>query len=361
MTEPGDAVDRILLREARAEVRSAGVVAVLEDETGRLTRAVADSTDGQVRAYCDSYAARHRVRTATGGGRPVDIVETAAAALADAQCLLLRMPKSLAALEEVAGWAAAGGAPDLTLFAGGRDKHLSRGMNAVLARHFGAVRASRGQQKCRVLVADQPSGQPWSDEPRSRRHDDLGITLCAFGGTFAGPAVDLGSRFLAGFFDQLPAAEVAADLGCGNGILSVMLARHRRDVRVIATDDSAAAVRSTRATAQANGLTDRIEVHHTDRLKTLSLGPVGLVVCNPPFHRGSAKDSSAAFAMVADAARVLRTGGELWVVFNSHLPYRESLRRSVGPTSVLGQNASFTVTRSVRTPHRLRTAAAGTA
>ena len=40
--------------------------------------------------------------------------------------------------------------------------------------------------------------------------------------------------------------------------------------------------------------------------------------------------------------------GELWMVFNSHLPYLPALRRVVGRTTVAGQNPRFTVTRSVR-------------
>ena len=71
-----------------------------------------------------------------------------------------------------------------------------------------------------------------------------------------------------------------------------------------------------------------------------------LVVCNPPFHRGPAKDSAAAYAMFAAAGRALRPGGELWVVYNSHLPYRTELRR-VGHTEIVAQDPRFTVTRSV--------------
>jgi 16S rRNA (guanine1207-N2)-methyltransferase len=79
-------------------------------------------------------------------------------------------------------------------------------------------------------------------------------------------------------------------------------------------------------------------------------GSVDLVLCNPPFHRGNSRDSAVAFEMLADAARALRLGGELWTVYNSHLPYLRTLRRLVGSTSVVGQNTGFTVTRSVRSP-----------
>jgi 16S rRNA (guanine1207-N2)-methyltransferase len=51
-----------------------------------------------------------------------------------------------------------------------------------------------------------------------------------------------------------------------------------------------------------------------------------------------------ALSLFDEAARVLKPGGELWTVFNSHLAYRAALMRSVGPTRVVGQNPKFTVT-----------------
>jgi 16S rRNA (guanine1207-N2)-methyltransferase len=52
--------------------------------------------------------------------------------------------------------------------------------------------------------------------------------------------------------------------------------------------------------------------------------------------------------LFADAARVLRPGGELWVVWNRHLRYRPQLERLVGETRQVGRNATFTVTASLR-------------
>ncbi len=59
-------------------------------------------------------------------------------------------------------------------------------------------------------------------------------------------------------------------------------------------------------------------------------------------HTGSAGK------MFDAAGRVLRTGGELWTVYNSHLGYKRALERAVGRTEEVGRNPKFTVTRSVR-------------
>jgi 16S rRNA (guanine1207-N2)-methyltransferase len=75
---------------------------------------------------------------------------------------------------------------------------------------------------------------------------------------------------------------------------------------------------------------------------------VDLVVCNPPFHSGATVSEDLAARLFAGAARVLRPGGELWCVYNSHLPHRDALRRIVGPTRQVSRDPAFTVTASTR-------------
>ncbi|MET0694177.1 MAG: methyltransferase, partial [Propionibacteriaceae bacterium] len=167
------------------------------------------------------------------------------------------------------------------------------------------------------------------------------------GAAFAGADVDLGTRFLTGFLSQVPpAAHAVVDLGCGTGVLATLAARHLPNAHVRAVDDSRAACASAAATATANGVGERVSVTRADLLSGVADASVDLVLCNPPFHRGTARDSDVAFAMFADARRALRSGGELWTVYNSHLPYLSTLRRVVGQTSVIGQNPSYLVTRS---------------
>jgi 16S rRNA (guanine1207-N2)-methyltransferase len=45
---------------------------------------------------------------------------------------------------------------------------------------------------------------------------------------------------------------------------------------------------------------------------------------------------------------VLRPGGELWCVYNSHLPHRQTLQQTVGPTRQLSRDPKFTVTASTK-------------
>jgi 16S rRNA (guanine1207-N2)-methyltransferase len=138
------------------------------------------------------------------------------------------------------------------------------------------------------------------------------------------------------------------DLGCGTGVLAALLARDRPGLRVLAVDQSAAAVASAAATAEVNGVADRIEALRDDAASRVPDGSVDLVVCNPPFHVGAAVVPTVAERLFAAAARVLRPGGELWTVYNSALRYRPVLGRAVGPTRLVTQDPKFTVTVSQR-------------
>ncbi|MFZ2238002.1 MAG: methyltransferase, partial [Gordonia amarae] len=119
-------------------------------------------------------------------------------------------------------------------------------------------------------------------------------------------------------------------------------------LRVTATDRSAVAVASARATAEINGVTDRITVTQADGLELLADSSESQIVLNPPFHNDAAVSTEIARGLFADAGRALASGGELWCVWNSHLRYRPILERVVGPTRQLARNRKFTVTASVR-------------
>ena len=57
--------------------------------------------------------------------------------------------------------------------------------------------------------------------------------------------------------------------------------------------------------------------------------------------------------MIRRAGAVLRPGGELWLVYNSHLPYLPELRRHVGVTTIEARDRNYIVTRSLKQPEAL--------
>lgn len=346
-----DAADRLLLDEsaaARAAVTADDVV-VIGDEYGALALGTAAESPGVVRVHQDALTGERALAANAerlGAAGRYRSMKLTAELVAAARVVLLRLPRSLDALDDAAALIAAHASPDVVVYAGGRIKHMSTAMNDVLRRSFAILDVTHARQKSRVLIARGPLGGH-DPEPRRAMHD--GLAVCAYGGVFAGTSIDIGTRFLlAQLPSRAPEDGPLVDLACGTGVVAAFLALRHPDRTVYASDRSAAAVVSARATAEANGVADRVRVVRDDRLSTLADASISFVALNPPFHSGGAVTTDLAAPLFADAARTLRSGGELWTVWNSALRYRPALERLVGPTRQVARNAKFTVTVSTR-------------
>ena len=342
-----DASDRLILDEAAAAIAESGPgeVVVIGDAYGALTIGAAAIGATGIRVFQDSIVGERALAANAAGAVDYVTLPLGADLLRGARVVLMQLPRSLAELDELAAWIASAADPAVRVYAGGRIKHMTTAMNEVLARHFGRVDVTHARQKSRVLIASQPLP---SEPPMIARefHTDLGIWVCATGATFAGTRIDIGTRALLAVLPTVaPDATTAADLGCGSGVVAAVLAQARPELAVLASDVSAGAVASARATAEANALTN-VTVTRDDALGDQPDASLDLVVLNPPFHLGATVHTGAASKLFAAAARVLKQGGELVTVYNSHLGYRAELTRVVGPTDELSRTSKFTVTRS---------------
>nr|WP_232528189.1 methyltransferase [Microbacterium sp. MAH-37] len=404
-----DATDELLVREALASGIPGDEIAVIGDAYGAITLALADAGMRGIRVHQDLVTGRRALarnaatlgitdgtdaarRAAPGhAGDKADDLENPAFAqheldeslLSGTRLVLLQLPKSLAELDEIADAIARWAEPDAMLIAGGRVKHMALGQNDVLARHFENVQPQRAERKSRLIMArilrrpDAPPPFPVSTrhsfagetptsarDPRAEQGSRAelgvsagsraevgrsadGLTLCAYGGAFAGDRIDIGTRVLLGVLPDIRSSEVVIDLGCGTGALAAAYALAHPASRVIATDRSAAAVRSARATMAANGITN-VEVTIDDAGSELPDNTADLVLLNPPFHLGNAVDEAAGHRLIEAAARLTNPGGEVWTVFNSHLDHRRVLQREVGPTEQVERTSKFTVTKSTK-------------
>jgi 16S rRNA (guanine1207-N2)-methyltransferase len=357
-----DATDRLLLETAAGLVAAESRVAVIGDRYGALTLgALATLGISAVRVHQDLITGERALRNNAaavgldllpaeeGTGQRFEQLPLGKELLSGADVVLLQLPRTLAELEDIAASVARHAAPGVVLLAGGRVKHMSLGMNAVLERHFGTVQPQLARQKSRVLVATDAKEASGPEPVSAVEHlAELDLDVAAYGAVFAGAKLDIGTRFLLTFLAEMPAVRHAVDLGCGTGILAAMYARQNPGSLVTATDQSAAAVASARGTAAVNGLTGRVNVLQDDAMSSFPDSSVDLILLNPPFHLGATVHAGAGIKMFEAAARVLVPGGQLWTVFNRHLNYLPALERLVGPTAVKGRNPKFTVAASTK-------------
>lgn len=352
-----DAADRLILDESAALRAGAGAgqIAVIGDAYGALALGAAHDGATGVRVHQDALLgerALHANAVALGLAEQVSSGPLNATLVAGARVVLMRLPRSLDALRDIAGLIAAHAASDVVVVAGGRIKHMSVAMNEVLRAFFTTVDVTHARQKSRVLIARGPRDGR-DPMPAASRVDELEVR--AFGGAFAGARLDIGTRALLAALDAAPhvpgggsSEDPWIDLACGTGIVGAWLARRHPSAYVYASDQSAVAVASARATAAANGLADRVAVARADGLEERADASASFIALNPPFHSGAALTAAIAERLFADAGRVLRPGGELWCVWNSPLAYRPALQRLVGPTRQVARDPKFTVTVSTK-------------
>ncbi|MGX1763328.1 methyltransferase, partial [Streptomyces lydicus] len=221
-----DAADRLILDVAAEALTTddSGKIAILGDAYGALTiGAIAAHDLRDVLVHQDlltgELALANNARALGFADRY--IAHPLGAGLLDGvRVVLLRLPRALAGLTEVADAIARYADPNVVVFAGGRDKYLTKSMNDVLAQNFSEVRASRGRQKSRTLLVTGPKPVGSPPFPVRDRLDDLDIDVVAHGAAFSGARLDIGTRFLLQHLKWMkPDAREAIDLGCGTGIL----------------------------------------------------------------------------------------------------------------------------------------------
>lgn len=93
--------------------------------------------------------------------------------------------------------------------------------------------------------------------------------------------------FLLSSLPRLKPGMRACDLGCGAGLLGLLLLQRQPDLRVTGIDIQEAAIRLAARAAAENRLTDRLTFRRADLRDVKALFPSGgfdLVVCNPPYY-----------------------------------------------------------------------------
>ncbi len=131
------------------------------------------------------------------------------------------------------------------------------------------------------------------------------------GGVFSAREIDPGTRLLA---ETLPSTDKTLksksilDLGCGYGVLGVVAAKLNPEAKVTMSDDSLRATKMVQRSVELN-LVKNAEVVLSDGFSNLE-GKFDVILSNLPLGYGNELVEE----LIADAARHLNTGGEVWVV-----------------------------------------------
>ena len=212
---------------------------------------------------------------------------------------------------------------------------------------------------CQVWIARLPAADArFEPEQWLRWHDvecaDTRLTVAGMPGIFSDGRLDEGTARLLASLADTPVHGQVLDFACGAGVIGAWLQTRSPDVGPVdGVDVQAQAVFCAHQTYQRNQVRGRILA--SDGLPD-DLGSYQTIVTNPPFHSGIQTDTSMTEAFLGQVQRHLEPGGELRLVANRFLPYRELIEVHIGTCQVLFQDQRFTVYQAFRDkPARRRT------
>lgn len=326
-----DAADEYLLDYLAEQQPTADTrVLVLNDSFGALAASLVGHA--QVTSSSDSFLATLALqKNLLRNSQAVDAVSIVPASEVPSgpfDRVLIRVPKTLALLEEQLIRLQDQLAPGAQVIAAAMVKHLPRAAGDLLERYIGPVHASLAVKKARLLIATPESRKPAvSPYPTRYSLDTPSIELLNHANVFCREGLDIGTRaFLPHLPKNLGNARVA-DLGCGNGVLAIASALQNPEARYTLVDESFMAVQSATENWRAALGEREVIVRAGDGLAGQEPQSLDVVLCNPPFHQQQVVGDFLAWRMFQQAREALVVGGALYIVGNRHLGYHSKLAR----------------------------------
>ncbi|OUM05717.1 50S rRNA methyltransferase [Pseudomonas syringae] len=326
-----DAADEYLLSHvAETGLSLQSRVLVLNDSFGALAASLA--RHATVSSSTDSYlAAQGLEKNLARNGMAYDAVPLIPASeplSGPFDWVLIRIPKTLALLEEQLIRLQGQLAPGARVIAAAMVKHLPRSAGDLLEDYVGPVQASLAVKKARLLfVTPQAKEVQTSPYPTRYRLDEPAIELLNHANVFCRDGLDIGTRALLPHLPKNLGTARVADLGCGNGVLAIASALDNPGAQYTLVDESYMAVQSAAENWRAHlGERDAV-IRAGDGLDSQEPDSLDVVLCNPPFHQQQVVGDFLAWRMFLQARAALVTGGALYIVGNRHLGYHTKLSR----------------------------------
>ncbi|MEE2644099.1 MAG: methyltransferase [Myxococcota bacterium] len=286
-----------------------------------------------------------------------------------AQRLLFFWPKSHEAAIFLLEQARCGLAPDGELWLVGENQGgIKQAPKRLAPLLDGPLELVDNARRCRIFRGRlRAQGEPPQSNEVPWTHWSLpcergaALTICSLPGVFAHGALDTGSaRLIEQLRRRHKQARQALDFGCGAGPLGLTLLQEELAEVVELADVSAIALAAAEESARQNGLDDRVRLRPVIGAASLqeeAQGPGSspgtrykLIVSNPPFHEGRSTSYQPSRDLIERSPKLLRRGGELYLVANRFLPYQEPLQHAFGSekVSILWDGPRFRVYHGTR-------------
>ncbi len=326
-----DAADEYLLNHVAGQgLTLHSKVLVLNDSFGALAASLAQHAT--VTSSTDSWlAAQGLQKNLVRNGMAFDAVTQVPASeplTGPFDWVLIRVPKTLALLEEQLIRLQGQLAPNARVVAAAMVKHLPRSAGELLEEYVGPISASLAVKKARLLFATPETKEHFSSPyPTRYTLDEPAIELVNHANVFCREGVDIGTRAFLPFLPTNLGSARVADLGCGNGVLAIASALANPQAHYTLVDESYMAIQSAQQNWRATLGEREVVLRADDGLAGQEADSLDVVLCNPPFHQQQVVGDFLAWRMFQQARAALVPGGALYVVGNRHLGYHTKLAR----------------------------------
>jgi len=347
-----DAADEYLLRHLD-DAPVNGPTLIFNDTFGALGCALAGEGVYSISdSWLNQQATRQNLALNGLDEGDVQLLDSLAALPAAPARVLMKVPKTLALLEQQLRALRAVVTPQTQIIAAGKAKDIHTSTLQLFEKVLGPTTTSLAWKKARLIYGTFTKPALAESNVIARwQLDGTDYQIGNHANVFARGGLDVGARF---FLQHLPSdleGEIV-DLGCGNGVIGLMALQQNPLAQVHFVDESYMAVASSRMNIEANRPQDlaRSEFRVNNSLAGFPSDRLHAVLCNPPFHQQSAVTDHIAWQMLRDARRCLQDGGELRIVGNRHLDNYHKMKKLFGNCTTVASNQKFVVLRSVKMP-----------
>lgn len=185
---------------------------------------------------------------------------------------------------------------------------------------------------------------PHNRKEISFRFSGLQFVFGTDNGVFSKEHVDTGTAILLNSLKDEPISGRILDMGCGYGVIGIVMKRLFADSEVVMADVNPRAVECSVSNAQRNGTECRILV--SDGFKQIE-GSYNTIISNPPIRAGKA----VIYQMFEDSARMLETGGRLYLVMRKQhgaLSAVKKLEELFKTVEIIDKDKGFFVIRATK-------------